>query len=279
MRVTSPHVPDFESVFPDLAWGKWSCHLHLANPPDCQRLRQLILDADVVVDGYRPGVMDRLGFGRAAVLDLVRHRGRGIVHVRENCYGWHGGWSHRSGWQGISDACCGVSLAYGRAMGLDEPVTPPFPNSDSCTGTIGAAAIVHALLQRAQDGGSYGVDLALNYYSQWLVRSCGTYPPDVWHDVWTRHASPVFHVHDNTRRTVPAMKQLLQLHDSDVLLQPGFFHECFSSPVGVKVRKVKPVARYGDGVVDLAYNVGARGNGVDDGRWPDDLTVPVVAQL
>ena len=104
MRVTSPHVPDFTSVHRDLNWGKWNCHLHLKNEVDREQLRQLILDADVVVDGYRPEVMDRLGFSREEVVELVKGRERGIVHVRENCYGWHGPWAKRSGWQGISDA-------------------------------------------------------------------------------------------------------------------------------------------------------------------------------
>lgn len=104
MRVTSPQVVDFTTVFRDLNWGKWNCSLHLKDEADRESLRNLILDADVVVDGYRPGVMDKLGFGRTAIFDLVRNRDRGIVHLRENCYGWHGPWAHRSGWQGISDA-------------------------------------------------------------------------------------------------------------------------------------------------------------------------------
>ena len=151
MRVASPHVVDWPRAFHDLNWGKWNTFLHLKDDSDREKLRKLILDADVVVDGYRPGVMDRLGFGREAIFEMVRNRGRGIIHLRENCYGWHGPWASRSGWQGISDAvrldsfspsplrnlanqsnpkCCGVALGYGRAMGLDEPVIPPFPNSD-----------------------------------------------------------------------------------------------------------------------------------------------------
>lgn len=104
MRVTSSQLVDFTSVFRDLNWGKWNCHLHLKDEADKDQLRKLILDADVVVDGYRPGVMDRLGFGREAVFNLVKNRDRGIIHARENCYGWYGPWAHRSGWQGISDA-------------------------------------------------------------------------------------------------------------------------------------------------------------------------------
>lgn len=104
MRVVSPHVTDLTAVLQDLNWGKWTAFLHLKDEADKEKLRALIREADVVVDGYRPGVMDRLGFGREAVFDLVKDRPRGIIYVRENCYGWHGPWTHRSGWQQISDA-------------------------------------------------------------------------------------------------------------------------------------------------------------------------------
>lgn len=106
MRVTSPHVADWPRASHELNWGKWNTYLHLKDESDKDNLRKLILDADVVVDGYRPGVMDRLGFGREAIFDLVKDRGRGIVHLRENYYGWYGPWAGRSGWQGISDAVC-----------------------------------------------------------------------------------------------------------------------------------------------------------------------------
>ncbi|KAI1279480.1 CoA-transferase family III domain-containing protein [Xylaria sp. FL0933] len=275
LRITGPHIIDFPNVFHDLNWGKWNAHLDLRQAADQDRLRSLISDADVVVDGYRPGVMERFGFGRTAIFDLVNARNRGIVHVRENCYGWHGPWASRSGWQGISDACCGISTEFGRAMGLNEPVTPPFPNSDRCTGVIGCAAVLHALVERAERGGSYGVDASLNYYSQWLVRSCGTYEDSVWNDMWATHGSPVFRHYDNTRKTVPAMLQLIEGHnggfDISTVLQ-----EYNSVAVGITVSKVKPVARYENDTVELRYNIGARGNGVDNAVWPEDLGVEVI---
>lgn len=104
MRIVSPHIADLSALHLDLNWGKWNSFLHLKDETDKEKLRELIRDADVVVDGYRPGVMERLGFGRQTILDLVKDRARGIIHLRENCYGWHGPWSHRSGWQQISDA-------------------------------------------------------------------------------------------------------------------------------------------------------------------------------
>lgn len=49
-------------------------------------------------------------------------------------------------------------------MGNDEPVTPVFPNSDYCTGICGIIGTLDALMRRAQDGGSYKVDVGISLY-------------------------------------------------------------------------------------------------------------------
>ncbi|KAI1466673.1 CoA-transferase family III [Daldinia caldariorum] len=276
MRVTSPRVTDLSGLHQDLNWGKWNCFLDLRDEADKEKLRALVREADVVVDGYRPGVMEKHGFGRRAIFDLVKDRSRGIVVVRENCYGWHGPWAHRSGWQQISDACCGVSMSYGRAMGNGEPVTPVFPNSDFCTGLCGSTAVLDALVRRAEHGGSYGIDVALNYYSQWLVRSVGTYDEETWNEVWKRHGSLVFRHYHAMPHLLPVMLKLLYQHDSQVLFNPAFFQEQEAKSIGATFVQVKPVARFSGGTVDLGYHIGTRGNGVDEPLWPDDLTVEVV---
>ncbi|KAI3332670.1 CoA-transferase family III domain-containing protein [Ustulina deusta] len=277
MRITSPLITDLSALHQDLNWGKWNASLHLKDEANKEKLRALIREADVVVDGYRPGVMERLGFGREAIFDLVKDRERGIIHVRENCYGWHGPWSHRSGWQQISDACCGVSRAYAKAMGNDETeaVTPVFPNSDYCTGVAGSTGVLEALIKRAQDGGSYGVDVSLNYYSQWLVRSCGTYSDEVWQELWQRHGSPAFRHYHSMLHMLPAMMKLLTQHDSETLFDPSFFQRMESKNLAVTFIRPKPVAQFASGV-ELRYHVGTRGNGVDQPVWPKDLTVEVV---
>jgi len=70
-------------------------------------------------------------------------------------------------------------------MGLEEgePVTPVFPNSDYITGVVGVVGILIALMSRAEEEGSWKMDLVLNYYNQWLARSCGTYPEALWEEV------------------------------------------------------------------------------------------------
>lgn len=167
MRVTASHVTDMSSLHVDLSWGKWSTHLDFRDEEHREKLRDLVRDADVVVQGYRPGVLDKYGFSPEGLVELVKGRERGIIVVRENCYGWNGPWPYRSGWQQISDACCGVSLAFGRAMGNDEPVTPVFPNSDFCTGVSGVVGVLNALLRRGEEGGSWRVDVSTSSCSDY----------------------------------------------------------------------------------------------------------------
>ncbi|KAL1620549.1 hypothetical protein SLS56_009575 [Neofusicoccum ribis] len=284
MRVTSPHLTDHSQCHIDLNWGKWNCCLDFKDEADRKKCVELIKEADVVVTGYRPGVLDKYGFSYEGLFDICKERERGLIVVRENSYGWHGPWSYRSGWQQISDANCGVSMEFGRAMGNDEPVTPVFPNSDYCTGVCGVVGTLDALMRRAQDGGSYKVDVALNYYSQWLVNSVGTYPAAIWKDVWARHGSPVFRHYHNMPYTIPRFLNMLTQHSSNVLFKPEYFEERWSGYMGRTIRTPKPVATYevADGVaeeekVKLGFNVSTRTNGVDKPRWPEDLMTEIVA--
>lgn len=108
MRIVAPHLPDMSALHLDLNHGKWNALLDLREELDRATLRELILEADVFLQGYRPGVLDKYGFGEKDILEMVQDRGRGIIYVRENCYGWNGPWENWSGWQQISDA---VSLS------------------------------------------------------------------------------------------------------------------------------------------------------------------------
>lgn len=73
------------------------------------------------------------------------------------------------------------------------------------------------------------------------------------------------------------MLKLLRQYDEKDLFNPSFFQNYRSEAVGVTTSKVRPVAQFKDNVVELKYNVGTRGNGVDKPMWPDDLTVEVVS--
>lgn len=280
MRCTSPNLPDSSGLHPDLNWGKWNCSIDLKSEDGRQKLKALILEADVVVQGYRPGVLDKYGFGQQGVIDLCKDRERGIISVRENCYGWHGPWSGRSGWQQISDSVCGCSAGFGKAMGHGNPVQPIYPHSDYCTGISGTCAVLIALMRRGRDGGSYAIDLALNYYTKWLVNSVGEYPDGVWDRLWAEHDRKVWQNHESLVVSGPAtMKKLKEGPGGKRLFKPEFFEDRTASGVlgEKKFRHIRPVAQWPAGTVEPGFRIGTRGNGVDAPHWPDDLSVEVVA--
>lgn len=76
--------------------------------------------------------------------------------------------------------------------------------------------------------------------------------------------------------TVPAVGKLLYQHDMDTLFQEHFLEPRRSNAVDGTFMVVKPVAQYADKAVDLKFNVGTRGNGVDQPIWPADLSVEIV---
>ena len=278
MRVTAPHLCDYSALHCDLNWGKWNSSLDFRREADREKMRELVLGADVVISGYRPGVLDKWGFGQEDILKLCEKRERGVIYLRENCYGWQGPWAGRSGWQQISDACTGIATSFGRAMGLDEPVTPVFPNSDYCTGVTGIIGVLAALVKQSETGGSFTVDTALNYYNQWLANSVGEYPADVWQELWARNGRRVFRHYHNMLSTLPEYVKMMQEQAQDTILREEFFQIVESRAIGVDVKLVRPVMQFPQGRVKLGFNVGTRGNGVDEPRWPRDLGVEMVTK-
>jgi len=173
LKVTSPHLPDVPFFQVDVNTGKHTTSLHLTCPEDRAVFDALLADADVVLDGYRPGTLAKLGYGPDALAALARGRGRGFVYVAEDCFGGAADpgadWAARPGWQQIADCATGAAWAQGRFMGLDEPVVPPFPMSDYGTGALGCAAALAGLHRRAARGGSWACRTSLCQYDVFVL--------------------------------------------------------------------------------------------------------------
>lgn len=129
---------------------------------------------------------------------------------------------------------------------------------------------------RAKKGGSYSVDVALNYYSQWLVNSCGTYPDQVWKELWGSYGNPVFRHYHAMLYTIPRFLDMLGKNEKSPVCQPELFEDREVVHLGTKIRTVKPILQFSKGEVSLGYNVGTRTNGIDQPRWPEDLLTEVV---
>ncbi|WP_293781133.1 CaiB/BaiF CoA-transferase family protein [uncultured Aeromicrobium sp.] len=135
--------------------GKKSVVLDLKDPQDADRLRWLVSDADVLVENYRPGVLDRLGLS----VDSLRARNPRLVTLSLTGFGAGGPESHRPGFDQIIQAEAGLMSLTG------EPDGPPqrvgLPISDILAGMFGAFGVVSALRERDETGRAPHVDASL----------------------------------------------------------------------------------------------------------------------
>ncbi|CAF0775668.1 unnamed protein product [Rotaria sordida] len=260
IRVSNSIEPDYGIILLETNLGKYDMRINLKTPEGKKELAHILAEADVILDGYRPGCMERLGFGRQAVHEMALNRGKGIVYARENCYGWAGPWSPRSGWQQISDCVTGVSWLQGKFLGLDEPVVPLLPNSDYQTGVIGAIAIVQALHKRAHQGGSYNVDVSLNQFNIWYL-DLGQYTDTQRADIMVKY--PDLHLHHTdemhflVKKTITVMlKSVGKIFGSqnfETINSPKWDVEHTGEPITMTI--LAPIITFDE--TKLNYNVGS----------------------
>jgi hypothetical protein len=103
LKITSPNLSDVPFFQVDGNMGKHAAELDLKSSEGRAEFDRLLAEADVVVDGYRPGALEKLGYGATALTELAKKRGKGFVYVNENCFGYEGEWAGRPGWQQIAD--------------------------------------------------------------------------------------------------------------------------------------------------------------------------------
>jgi crotonobetainyl-CoA:carnitine CoA-transferase CaiB-like acyl-CoA transferase len=142
--------PDWNepAVVPEVTLGKQCARLDLRTPHGLQRLLELLAGADVLVHGYRPDALERLGLGRD-VRDAVRP---GLVDVSLDAYGWTGPWKSRRGFDSLVQMSSGIADEGRRAAGLQEPKPLPAQALDHATGYLMAASAIAGLTLRGREG-------------------------------------------------------------------------------------------------------------------------------
>lgn len=161
MRVGADHLPTFESLAIDTGYSKISCHLDLRTPAGQRDLDRLLSEADIVIDGFRPGALEVLGYGRSQL--QAKHPR--LIHIGVSAYGDRGPWAGKRGFDSLVQAPTG--LARAPTVGGD-PVRLPCQPLDYLTGCFAAVAAVRALTLREQGDGVYNADLALARTANWL---------------------------------------------------------------------------------------------------------------
>jgi hypothetical protein len=164
MLVNAPHLPNIDSIA-DTSRGKRSVLLDLRSADDRAAMEALLQDANVFVQGYRPGALRQLGYGPEALAE----RRPGIVAVSLCAYGAQGPWSGRRGFDSLVQTATGFNVAEAQAAG--DPAKPralPMQMLDQATGCLIAFTAAAALWRQQREGGSWHVQLSLAQTGHWL---------------------------------------------------------------------------------------------------------------
>lgn len=288
LKVTSQHLPDVPFFQVDVNTGKHCCSLDLKTDADQKVFLSLLAEADVILDGYRPGVLGHLGVSAGELARLGTERGKGYVYVSEDCFGGAGlekqvsgskdmdklEWKQRPGWQQIADCVTGVAWLQGQFMGLSEPVVPPFPMSDYGTGALGALAALAGLWRREKYGGSWACRTSLCQYDI-FVMSLGQYPPEVQRRLKEEHDGDFFELrHSDSVDEVSrrALRSVRKLHPH--LFSEDIMAHCWSDGFKAEIRWPKEAVSI-EGV-KVGHVRPSRPNGADAAKWGEWEVDPIL---
>ena len=147
MRQWPPLTGGYSENFAAVNRNKRSVTLDLKDPAHRLRARELVLDAEVLIENNRPGVMDRLGLGYAS---FAAER-PSLVYCSISAFGQEGPRSTEGGFDLTMQAMSGVMSVTGEPGGA--PVKCGVPLADFCAGLYAAYSIA-AVLRLVQQGGA-----------------------------------------------------------------------------------------------------------------------------
>lgn len=131
----------------EISRNKRTVALDLKAPRGAEVLRRLAATADVLVENFRPGTLERWGLGP----DVLLAENPGLVLVRLTGFGQTGPYSSRAGFGTLAEAMSGFAHLTGQPDG--PPTLPAFGLADSIAGIAASSAISMALLERERNGG------------------------------------------------------------------------------------------------------------------------------
>ncbi len=172
LRLSSPQLPAVEICVQMTGPGKRNAFVDLDTGDGTAAMAELLADAHLWVDAYRPGGLEGKGFTAERAAEL----NPGIVVVQLSAFDWIGPWANRRGFDSIVQSTTGIVDAGSKAAGVDKPTPLPVQALDYATGQLGAFAAARALQHQSVHGGSWRVRLSLLRTRNWLVGLGGPAP-------------------------------------------------------------------------------------------------------
>lgn len=156
MRGHGPSVDGVGLWWKEISRNKRTVGLYLGDPDGADLLLELVRTADVLVENFRPGTLERWGLG----WDRLQEVNPGLVLLRVTGFGQTGPYAGRPAFGTLVEAMSGFAYMTGQPDG--PPTLPAFGLADSIAAMAGASAVTMALYHRdARGGGGQVIDLSL----------------------------------------------------------------------------------------------------------------------
>ncbi|KAJ5701475.1 hypothetical protein N7488_009023 [Penicillium malachiteum] len=169
--VTSPNLPDLPFLDREFGRGKRTIQIDLGTDQGKEEISELLEDAHVFVQGYRPGSLASRGLSPDDLVKRFSHRG--ITCANMSAYGPDGPWSKNRGFDSLVQTCSGMNVSEAEHYGAEETARPaPCQALDHAAGYFLASGIMAALYKQATEGGSWEVNVSLAGVMKYL-RSLG----------------------------------------------------------------------------------------------------------
>src|SRR5579872_2861081 len=154
-RRFSPFFQGRSAYFMSLNRGKESIALDLKNDADRALLLRMLRRADVLVENYRPGTLDRLGFG----YEQLKIENPRLIYAATSGFGQTGPWSRKPAYDLIVQALSGVMSITGQPGG--PPTKCGTSIGDITGGLFTALGIAGALYHRERTGQGMMIDVSM----------------------------------------------------------------------------------------------------------------------
>jgi crotonobetainyl-CoA:carnitine CoA-transferase CaiB-like acyl-CoA transferase len=164
LLISGPDLPAIPWLTIDTGRGKLATFIELKSEQGRDALRDLLAQADIFSQGYRPRAIASLGFSPQEAANISP----GIVYVSLSAYGHAGPWAERRGFDSLVQTATGFNHAEGQAAGIDGPKELPAQMLDHATGYLMAFGAMMAKARQSREGGSWLVRVSLAQTGRWL---------------------------------------------------------------------------------------------------------------
>ena len=155
-RTTWPRVNSVSSYFAQQNAGKQCVSIDMDHEPGRELVRRMAEQCDVVLENFRPGVMDRLGLS----YETLKARNPRLIFASASGYGQTGPWVHRRAYAPVVGAESGFTMAQGDARG-GHYANDAHSHADVYTALELGAAVLAALYQRERTGHGDRIDVSM----------------------------------------------------------------------------------------------------------------------